>query len=214
MGSVIVIESEVVSQAVDAPKDVLVFFEIDFFVFDRAPQPFHKDVVEDSALPVHTDPDTSAEKQSCKIPAGKLGALIGVENLWFGLAESSFQSFHTEVNIQGDGDRPSEDIAAVPVHDRHQVDEPPMHPYVSDITCPHLIRSVNIKPSEKIWEDFVFIISPAQLPFWINCLDAHQTHQTTNPLVIDMVSLAPKPYRHSPRAIEWGARVLLINQPC
>jgi len=64
MGSVIVVECELGSQAVDAAKDVLVFLEIDFFVFDRAPQPFHKDIVKDSALPIHTDPDTSTEQQS------------------------------------------------------------------------------------------------------------------------------------------------------
>jgi hypothetical protein len=54
MGSVIVVECELGSQAVDAAKDVLVFLEINFFVFDRASPPFHKDIVKDSdTLPIH-----------------------------------------------------------------------------------------------------------------------------------------------------------------
>ena len=39
-----------------------------------------------------------------KSKAGKLAALVGIENLWHPLRESTFQNIQTKVDIQGIGD--------------------------------------------------------------------------------------------------------------
>ncbi len=54
--------------------------EIDLLVLDGAPQPLDEDVVPPAALAVHADPDVVVLEQSSEVGAGKLAALIGVED--------------------------------------------------------------------------------------------------------------------------------------
>ena len=68
-----------------------------------------------------------------KAYAGELAALVGVEDLWPTLAQGLFQSRNTEVYLQGVGQPPGQHVAAVPVHDGHQVEETPSHGYVGDV---------------------------------------------------------------------------------
>ena len=43
-------------------------------------------------------------------------------------------------------------------------------------------------------------------------LNAHEPHQAPYPLAIDIVALTPQPRRHLRYTIEWGLRVLLVQQ--
>ena len=66
-------------------------------------------------MPIVTDLYPSLQKTIGKGNAGKLAALIGIKDFWSPLSECSFQNLQTKVDIQGVGDFPGEDIAAVPV---------------------------------------------------------------------------------------------------
>ena len=55
--------------------------EVDFFVFEAAPQPLDEDVVHVAALPVHADHDAVPLQGAGEFVAGELAALIGVEDL-------------------------------------------------------------------------------------------------------------------------------------
>ena len=65
-------------------RDRLVGMEVDLLVFDRSPETLDKDVVKDSATTVHADPDIVFLQPAGKLTAGKLAALIGVEDLGLG----------------------------------------------------------------------------------------------------------------------------------
>src|SRR5205807_10009547 len=55
--------------------------EVDFLVFETAPQPLDKDVVHASAFAVHADRDPVVLQSAGEVVAGKLAALVGVEDL-------------------------------------------------------------------------------------------------------------------------------------
>ena len=75
--------------------------EIGLLVFDRPPETLDKDVVKDPVSDVHADPDTIFLQQLGKLMAGKLAALIGVEDLRLRYLEGLLQGRETECSIQG-----------------------------------------------------------------------------------------------------------------
>jgi len=61
--------------------NVLIGIEVDFLVFQAAPQPLDKDVVHAAALAVHTDHNPVLLQGAGEAVTGELAALIGIENL-------------------------------------------------------------------------------------------------------------------------------------
>src|SRR6202040_773930 len=58
--------------------------EVDFLVFEAAPQPLDEDVVHAAAFAIHADRDPTVLEQTGELGAGELATLVCVEN--FGLA--------------------------------------------------------------------------------------------------------------------------------
>jgi hypothetical protein len=58
-----------------------VFVEIDFFVFDAAPESFDEDVVHVSASAVHADGNAEGGEFLCPFLGGELAALVGIEDV-------------------------------------------------------------------------------------------------------------------------------------
>jgi hypothetical protein len=54
--------------------------QVNLFIFDRFPQPLDKHVVAPAAFAIHADGDAVILEQLCKFQAGKLTALIGIED--------------------------------------------------------------------------------------------------------------------------------------
>jgi len=48
------------------------------------------------------------------------------------------QSFDAKIRLHAVGQAPGQNLAAVPVHDRHQIQEPAPHRDVGDVDAPHL----------------------------------------------------------------------------
>ena len=118
--------------------------QIDVIVFDRAPEPLDEHVVDRSSDPVHRDGDPGVEQHLHEGVRGELRPLIGVEDLRRAVeGEGLFEGGHAEVTGHGVGEAPGEDLATVPVHDRHEVEETFFERYVSDIGAPNLVRSVD-----------------------------------------------------------------------
>ena len=77
MRSLAVVEFQIPTDPGARLADAVVGPEIDFFVFDRAPEPLDEDVVTPGRLAVHADRDGVVEKQTGERGAGELAALIG-----------------------------------------------------------------------------------------------------------------------------------------
>ncbi len=55
--------------------------EVDLFILETPPQPFHEDVVPPPPRPIHTDLNPVVVQQPGECLARELAALIGVEDL-------------------------------------------------------------------------------------------------------------------------------------
>ena len=80
MGSFGVIEGQVFGQIGAGVGHIVIGPQIDFLVFDRLPQPLDKDVVAPCAFAVHADFDVVFLENIGESRAGKLAALVGVED--------------------------------------------------------------------------------------------------------------------------------------
>ena len=81
MGSFVVIEEKIDLQTPLQCRDRRVFLEIDFFIFDTAPQPFDEDIVETPTPAIHADPDVGVLQATGESQRRELGALVGIEDL-------------------------------------------------------------------------------------------------------------------------------------
>ena len=182
-------------------------------MFDGTPYPFNEDVVLASAAAVHTDVDSVVLEYSGEIFAGKLGALIGVEDLWLAIAVEGFlEGLNTEIRFQGIGKTPGEDPAAMLVHDRHQVHKPAGHGNVGYVGRPYVVGMIDGQIPEQIGVDFMLRMRPTRVRLGIDRLDAHASHEPRYPLAVDREPLAGKPCRHAPGAVIGRLRVLLVYQ--
>ena len=78
--------------------------QVDALIFQRAPQPFDEDVVEEPAAPVHRDPHPGLFQAMRPRPRRELAALIGVEDLGRAIpAQRLIQRIDAELYINGVG---------------------------------------------------------------------------------------------------------------
>ena len=71
-----VVKFKIPRQAFVRFLDRLIALEINILIFDGAPQPLDKDVVQCTAAGIHADPDVTRQKSLRETFAGKLAALI------------------------------------------------------------------------------------------------------------------------------------------
>ena len=82
-----VIKAKVTGQAEPGFPGVEVFVQIDLFVFNRTPEPLGKDVIQGLTPTIHTDLNFQSLEPAQILGAGKMAALIAVENQRLGLGQ-------------------------------------------------------------------------------------------------------------------------------
>src|SRR5665647_562147 len=91
MNPLSVVEHKVLIESFTCFSYRRVLMKINLLIFNRSPKALHKDVVISPTFAIHTDADDFFFKDSRKIIAGKLRALIRVENLWAGNLQGILQ---------------------------------------------------------------------------------------------------------------------------
>lgn len=135
-----VIELKVCGHTSTRFKDRPVTAQVNIFVFDRAPQPLHENVVQTAAPTVHADADLAFGQLDDKLRAGELRALIGVEyRRRRVMTQGVLERFNTEARIEGVGQPPTQNTATVPVDDGHQIHKPFGQTDVGDVRAPDLV---------------------------------------------------------------------------
>ena len=72
--------------------------QVKILMLERPPKPLNENIVLDSTAAVHADGHVLLFQQTSKCLAGKLGPLVGVENLWFLIAAQCLcEGLYTEV---------------------------------------------------------------------------------------------------------------------
>ena len=81
MGTLGVIEPEVVTNPDPGISSILICFQIHFLIFHCAPQPLDEQVVVMASLPIHTDFHSILLQEPGEGFTGKLRSLVGVEDI-------------------------------------------------------------------------------------------------------------------------------------
>jgi len=124
VGPAAIVERQVTGDAFLGRAHAVVRMQVNLFVFHRLPQPFDEHVVAPAALAVHADGDAFPVEYADEGRAGKLTALIGVEDLGRAVLGFGFlDRFDAEIRVHGDRDPMRQNPARRPVDDRRQVDE-------------------------------------------------------------------------------------------
>ena len=128
---------------------ILVTVQINVVILDRSPEPLNHEIVPTSSGG-HANLDLSLAQDSGKAIRGVLPSFVGIENLRLGMAQGFFEGFEAEGGLKGVGDPPGDHIARKPVHDRYEVQKPPGHRYIGNITAPDLIGPYNLQIAKQI----------------------------------------------------------------
>ena len=95
---------------------------MDARVLQGTPQALNEDIVEEAAAPIHRDSHPGLLQPLRPRPRRELAALVGVEYLWRAMpVENLVQRIDAELHVHGVRQTPGQNLAAPPVHDRHQV---------------------------------------------------------------------------------------------
>src|SRR5665647_3710943 len=77
-----IVEIQIAPERSTRLTDAVIGSQINFFVFDRPPQPLDEHVIAPGTAAIHADRDGVLQQQASECGAGELTALVGVENLW------------------------------------------------------------------------------------------------------------------------------------
>src|SRR6476659_347178 len=104
--------------------NALIGIEVDFLVFEAAPQPLNEDVVHAAALAVHADHHPVPLQCPGELVAGELATLVGIEDLGAAVASERFlECSETTISAERLGHSPRQRRSARPVCDDPQVEE-------------------------------------------------------------------------------------------
>jgi len=212
MGSLSIVEPEVVVQADSRLSAVLVGSQIHFFVLYGPPQPLDEQIIVVAPLSIHADPDSSTLQECSEVLAGKLAALVGIEYLRFTLLECLLQRRDTKTSVQCVGEPPGQHVPAVPVDDGHQIEKSLCHGYVGDVRRPDLVRPGYLQSFKQVRVDLVPFPGFARPGTPVNGLEPHQAHQPPHPLSVDQVVLILLARSYLTCPVEWCGQVLSIDQ--
>ena len=110
-------------------------------------------------------------------------------------------------------DAPTQHLAAVPVHHRHQVDKPIGQADVGDVSAPDLVGPGDLKATQQVRVNRVLWVCPTGVGARCHALQAHLAHQALQALAIDPIThrLADHDH-HAPGTVKRMSGVFFIDQ--
>jgi len=123
MRSLGAVKLEIVGKMNPRRRDRLVVVKINLHVLDRAPKPFDENVVIHPPASIHAYFDPRIFQKTREIHARELRPLVRVENLRLRDPECFPQRLQTESGVQCRGKLPENDIPALPVQNRYEINK-------------------------------------------------------------------------------------------
>ena len=96
MRTIRIVKVKIYFQALLGLRNESVFLDVNILVFDRAPEAFDKNIVEDPTAAVHADGNTLLFENVCKLSARELNALICIKDLRFTELQGFLQTLDTK----------------------------------------------------------------------------------------------------------------------
>ena len=187
--------------------------QIDAFVFQGPPQPLDEDVVEEPSLAIHWDADACSAQLVRPGKGRELGALIGVHDLgWTELVDGFVQCIDAKLSFQRVRYPPRQNLACVPVHDSHEIQESAPHRQIGDVSAPNLVGPIHAETAQQIRVNLVALRRLAGIWFLIDRHQAHQPHKAADALFIHEMAFVAQMPGHLPHPIERCLQELLVDQ--
>lgn len=179
-----------------------------------SPQPLNEDVVQIATLAIHRDADARAAQAVCPGKGCELRPLIAVHNVRRSKPiDGLVQRLHAEVRVQRVRDSPRQNHPGMPIHDRHQIEEPAAHGQVGDVHAPDLVWPVYPQTPQQIGVGLVPLRRPAGVGFLIDRHQSHQAHEPTDALLVHRMAFVAQVPGHLADAKERCLEELHIDQP-
>jgi hypothetical protein len=121
MQSLVIVESQITPQPLPRNAGSVIFVKIDLFIFDTAPEPFGKDVIQRVAFAIHADPHILSEQTFDILWTGEVAALIAVPDFGSSDLQRTVNCCQNEGHFQRLVEFPTYHITRVPVEDGYQV---------------------------------------------------------------------------------------------
>ena len=186
--------------------------QVHLLVLQRLPEPLDEHVVAPAALAVHADGNAVALEQRDEFHASELAALVGVHDLGHPVAlDRLLDRLDAEVRRQGVREPERENLAARPVHHRHQVHEPTAHRNVGDIERPDVIRFLDRDIPEQVRVNLMSRRATAGRFPPDQRLDPHPRHQRADMLAARIEAFGPEQIAQRPGAREGVLQVQLVD---
>lgn len=112
----------------------LVGMQVDALAFLTAPEPLDEDVFQEASLAVHRDANARAPQRIGPGKGRELAALVRVHDFWWPEARDDFlQRIGVELRLRRVREPRGQYPAAVPVHDRDQIEKAASHREIRDV---------------------------------------------------------------------------------
>ncbi len=149
MGPLGVVEVDPLADDAIGPEAVGQLVQIDRLVLERSPQPLDEDVVHAATPSVNGDGDTRVFEHAGEVEAGKLAALVGVEDFRRGVSDQRLGlGLDAEPGVHGVRQPPGENMARRPIHNCDQIQKAALDRDVGDVGAPHPVGAVDRQPRE------------------------------------------------------------------
>jgi len=211
MDALVIIELEVAGKTHPRLARCGVLVEIDFLVFDRAPQAFGKDIIQGAAPPIHADAHACRFHEPDVLRTGKVAALVAIQNLRRGLRQCLLHRPCHKGLRQGLIELPTHDIARIPVQHRDQIEPTLAQANIGDVDAPNVVRTGGGDITQQVRIDRLLVCPLTQVGAGRNCMSSHFTHMPRHRFMVDPLPVPPELGRDAPDPVERPARVDHVN---
>ena len=214
MWTPLIVKLEIAVQALPGVGDRVVGVQVNLLVFDAFPEPLDQHVVDPTTLTVHADLDAVLLDQVDKLCAGKLAALVRVEDPRCAMAlDGLFDRFHAKIGRHAVGQSPGQHPPGCPVQDRRQVDEAFAHRDVGDVHGPDRVGPADVQAAQQVREDRMVRVLAAGVWMPVQRFDPHRPHQRRDMAATDLEARQAQEISKHPRARERVIEVQLVDLP-
>ena len=163
---------------------------------------------------IHADLHASILQHLGERHAGELTALIGVEDLGLAMpGQRLLQRLDAKSDVHRVGQTPRQHAAAVPIHDRHQIQKATTHRNICDVGTPDLVGPNHRQIPQKIWINPMLRVRCAGIGLLENGPKPHLAHQPGHAMATNAMAQTMQMPHHLPRTVIWRFQKGLVDQP-
>ena len=187
--------------------------EVDVLPFDRISEALDEGVIGGAVPAIAADAAADGEQGLLVSEAGKLGSLVGIEEVGGrGAAQGRVEGLQAKADVERVRELPAEHIARVPVEHGGQIQKALGHGHVGNVDAPDLIRGGCRPVAQQVGIARDALPGYGEARLGVDRLVAHQAHEPTHPFLVHGVAGQAQVVAQAEHALEVVHRKLLVEQ--